>query len=150
MGLYWLETVNYIEHYGILRKKDENGVDESINKMHCWNSLSGAISVRIQRHSDHHEHSFRPYQILRRLDEAPFMPFEYIHSYQLAAIPPVWFHVMNPRVEALDDLKHGRPNLKNSQWNNIMPATDDDVSRKRVGWATIVLLQIFLGYLTFG
>ena len=78
------------------------------------------------------------------------MPFEYIHSYQLAAIPPVWFHVMNPRVEALDDLKHGRPNLKNSQWNNIMPATDDDVSRKRVGWATIVLLQIFLGYLTFG
>ena len=97
--------------------------------MHCWNALSGAVSVRIQRHSDHHEHAFRPYQILRRLDEAPWMPFEYIQSYQLAAIPPVWFHVMNPRVEALDDIKHGRANIKNSQWNNIMKPTADDKSR---------------------
>ena len=61
MGLYWVETVNYIEHYGMVRKKDKNGIDESITKMHSWNQLSGAIIVRLQRHSDHHEHSFRPY-----------------------------------------------------------------------------------------
>jgi alkane 1-monooxygenase len=53
-GLYWVETVNYIEHYGILRKKDENGVYESVNMMHSWNYLSGAILCRLQRHSDHH------------------------------------------------------------------------------------------------
>jgi hypothetical protein len=74
------------------------------------------------------------------MDEAPFMPFEYLHSYYLATIPPVWFLVMNPRVEALDDIKNGRKNKKNSQWNNIMPATEEDVNRKRVGWACIALL----------
>lgn len=141
--------MNYIEHYGIIRKKDKNGVDESIGKMHSWNQLSGAIIVRLQRHSDHHEHSFRPYQILRRMDDAPYFPFEYLHCYYLSLIPPVWFLVMNPRVEALDDIKNGRKNKKNSQWNNIMPATDDDVSRKRVGWACIGALQVLLGWLSF-
>jgi len=150
MALYWIETVNYIEHYGILRKKDENGVYESINKMHSWNQLSGAIIVRLQRHSDHHEHSFRPYQILRRMDEAPFMPFEYLHCYQLAAIPPVWFYVMNSRVEALADISAGRKNKKNSQWNNMMPATEDDINRKRAGWVCIGMLQLLLTYLCFG
>jgi len=48
------------------------------------------------------------------MDEAPFMPFEYLHSYQLAMIPPVWFYVMNARVEALDDIKNGRKNKKNT------------------------------------
>lgn len=47
IGLYLFETVNYIEHYGILRKKDSNGVYESINKMHSWNYLSGAVIVRL-------------------------------------------------------------------------------------------------------
>jgi len=61
IGLYLFETVNYIEHYGIIRKKDENGVYETIGKMHSWNYLSGAVIVRLQRHSDHHAHSFRPY-----------------------------------------------------------------------------------------
>jgi len=112
--LLWTEIVNYIEHYGMQRKKDENGVFESVNKMHSWNQLSGAIIVRLQRHSDHHEHSFRPYQILRRMDDAPFMPFEYLHSYLFAALPPVWFYVMNPRVEALDDIKNGRKNKLNT------------------------------------
>lgn len=47
IGLLWHETVNYIEHYGILRKKDANGVNESINKMHSWNQLSGAVMARL-------------------------------------------------------------------------------------------------------
>jgi len=114
IGLWLFETVNYIEHYGILRKKDENGVYESVNKMHSWNYLSGAVIVRLQRHSDHHAHSFRPYQILRRMDDAPYLAFEYLHTYFLATIPPLWFYIMNPRVQALDDIKHGRKNEKNT------------------------------------
>ena len=79
ISLVFAELVNYIEHYGLLRKKDENGVYESVNKMHSWNYLSGAVLIRLQRHSDHHAHSFRPYQILRRFDDAPYMPYEYLH-----------------------------------------------------------------------
>ena len=140
MGLFLIETINYIEHYGILRKKDNNGVYESIGKMHSWNYLSGAVMIRIQRHSDHHAHSFRPYQILRRQDDAPHLAFEYLQTYFIAAIPPLWFYIMNPRVEALDDMKNDRPNLAKSQWNNIMPATAEDKKRFYVAYAALGLL----------
>jgi alkane 1-monooxygenase len=86
-GVWYLELINYIEHYGLLREKDENGIYESINKMHSWNSTSSPALFRIQRHSDHHAHSFRPYQILRRFDEAPYHPFEYLHSMFMIVIP---------------------------------------------------------------
>lgn len=110
MGTWFLELINYIEHYGILRKKDENGIYESISKMHSWNALSSPVLFRIQRHSDHHAHSFRPYQILRRFDEAPTLPFEYLHSLVICMVPPVWFYIVNPRVEALKDFQMGKEN----------------------------------------
>lgn len=34
----YFEAVNYIEHYGLERKKDKNGNYESINIMHSWNA----------------------------------------------------------------------------------------------------------------
>jgi len=71
-GVFYLELINYIEHYGLLRKKDENGIYESITKMHSWNSISSPTMFRLQRHSNHHAHSFRPYQILQRIDDAPY------------------------------------------------------------------------------
>jgi alkane 1-monooxygenase len=104
MGMLFLELINYIEHYGLLREKDENGIYESINKMHSRNSLSLPVLFRIQRHSDHHAHSFRPYQILRRFDEAPYHSFEYLHSFVMCLCPPLWFYVVNPRIEALREL----------------------------------------------
>jgi len=48
------------------------------------------------------------------MDDAPYLAFEYLHCYMLAGIPPVWFYIMNPRVEALDDIKNGRKNEKNT------------------------------------
>jgi len=60
-ALWYLEVINYIEHYGLQRDTDENGIVESISKMHSWNSHSNTLLFRIQRHSDHHAHSFRPY-----------------------------------------------------------------------------------------
>ena len=125
-GILLLETVNYIEHYGLLRQKDENGIYESINKMHSWNSLSSPILFRIQRHSDHHAHSFRPYQILRRFDEAPYHPFEYLHSFAMCMVPPLWFYLVNPRVDALRELAEtGKKNNKNV-YDFVTPFTEHD------------------------
>ena len=61
MGVFFLTAVGYIEHYGIVRNRDEDGIYESISLMHAWNSRSGPVLFRLQRHSDHHSHSFRPY-----------------------------------------------------------------------------------------
>ena len=46
-GVWYLEVINYIEHYGLMRRKDENGIYESINKNHSWNSLSSPCLFRI-------------------------------------------------------------------------------------------------------
>jgi len=110
ISIVFSEMVNYIEHYGLLRRTDENGIYESITKMHSWNYLSGAVLIRLQRHSDHHAHSFRPYQILRRFDDAPYMPYEYLHCYMFSLVPPLWFYIMNPRVQSVQDFANGKKN----------------------------------------
>jgi len=60
-GIFYFEFLNYIEHYGLMRNKDKNGVYESINKLHSWNAVSSPLLFKVQRHSDHHVASFRPY-----------------------------------------------------------------------------------------
>ena len=80
--------------------------------MQSWNSISSTLLFRIQRHSDHHCHSFRPYQILRRFDDAPYLPFEYLFSIYIVYIPQLWFYIVNPRVDALRDLANGKKENK--------------------------------------
>ena len=46
-GLFWMEQVNYLEHYGLQRKKDENGIYESIGCMHSWNATSSPVLFRL-------------------------------------------------------------------------------------------------------
>ncbi len=33
-----IETVNYVEHYGLLREKDSNGNYEPVSIKHSWNA----------------------------------------------------------------------------------------------------------------
>lgn len=95
VGIFFIELINYTEHYGLLRKKDKRGIYEPINEMHSWNAPSSHQLFRIQRHSDHHMHAYRPYQILRKIDNAPMMPYQYLYSLLLAACPTLWFATMD-------------------------------------------------------
>lgn len=83
-GLWFQCFANYITHYGLIRNKDKNGIYESINKYHSWNFVSSPIYFRLPRHSDHHTSSFRPYHILRRFDDAPWNPFQFVICLYLA------------------------------------------------------------------
>jgi alkane 1-monooxygenase len=38
VSILFLETVNYIEHYGLQRKKLPNGEYEKVNILHSWNA----------------------------------------------------------------------------------------------------------------
>lgn len=101
MGFLLLETVNYIEHYGLRREKRGDSYERPL-PVHSWNSnhpLGRLILLELSRHSDHHYLASRKYQILRHFDESPQMPTGYPGMMLLALIPPVWFKVMNPRVE---------------------------------------------------
>ena len=95
VGVFFIELINYTEHYGLLRKKDKRGIYEPINEMHSWNAPSSHLLFRIQRHSDHHMHAYRPYQILRKIDKAPTMPYMYLYTLLLAMCPPLWWGTMD-------------------------------------------------------
>ncbi|WP_104735116.1 alkane 1-monooxygenase [Hanstruepera ponticola] len=100
-GFILLETVNYIEHYGLLRSKTASGRYERVKENHSWNSnhLVGRIVLyELTRHSDHHYKSSKKYQLLECHEESPQMPFGYPTSMVLALIPPLWFKIMNKRV----------------------------------------------------
>jgi alkane 1-monooxygenase len=100
-GFLLLETVNYIEHYGLRRKQLANGRFEPVMPHHSWNSnheLGRIVLFELTRHSDHHFKATRPYQILRHFDESPQLPFGYPLSMIASLLPPLWFSMMNNRV----------------------------------------------------
>jgi len=102
-GFSLLEVVNYLEHYGLLRQKKEDGRYERCRQEHSWNSNNVASNVllfHLQRHSDHHAHPTRRYQALRHAEEAPQLPTGYAGMILLAWFPPLWRRVMDPRLLA--------------------------------------------------
>ena len=101
IGILLLETINYIEHYGLRRRLLPSGRPEPVTPAHSWNSnheLGRIFLYELTRHSDHHFKATRKYQILRHLDESPQLPYGYPTSVLLALVPPLWFRVMNGRV----------------------------------------------------
>ncbi len=100
-GFLQLETVNYIEHYGLQRRRKDNGNYEKILPVHSWNSnhiIGRLLLFELTRHSDHHFQSTRKYQILRHFDDAPQMPTGYPGMMVLAFFPPLWFIVMHRHI----------------------------------------------------
>ena len=107
MGHLLLETVNYIEHYGLVRYKVGDRY-ERVMPHHSWNSnhMLGRLNLfELSRHSDHHFIASRKYQVLRHMDESPQMPTGYPGMMVLSTIPPLWFAVMNPMVRKINRQK---------------------------------------------
>lgn len=108
IGILLLETVNYIEHYGLVRNLKDNGVYERVRRWHSWNSnhvLGRVVLFELSRHSDHHYKADRPYQLLETHEESPTMPTGYPGMMLLATIPPLFFLVMNKKVEEMKKVK---------------------------------------------
>lgn len=106
IGILLLETVNYIEHYGLLRAIKENGKYERVKHQHSWNSdsvLSKLLLFNLSRHSDHHYKGSKKYQILESLPQSPQMPTGYPGMMLLALIPPLWFGYMNKRLKVFQN-----------------------------------------------
>jgi alkane 1-monooxygenase len=98
-----LETVNYIEHYGILRNQ-QDGRAEPVNTQHAWNTYARPTNwmlVHLQRHADHHMYHGRPYPLLRAIRPAPELPTGYSGSILLALVPLLWFKLMHKKLDAM-------------------------------------------------
>lgn len=107
IGFLLLESVNYIEHYGLSRKKLASGKYETVLPRHSWNSdheLGRIFLYELTRHSDHHYKATRKYQVLKHMDESPQLPYGYPASILIALVPPLWFKLINGKVETLNSL----------------------------------------------
>jgi alkane 1-monooxygenase len=106
IGYLLLESVNYIEHYGLQRKEIKPGIYEKCLPIHSWNSdhdLGRIMLYELTRHSDHHYLASRKYQVLRHFDQSPQLPTGYPGAIVLATIPPLWFKIMNKRVDEFNE-----------------------------------------------
>ncbi|MFF3566493.1 alkane 1-monooxygenase [Nocardia jiangxiensis] len=124
-GFSLLETVNYLEHYGLLRQRTASGRYERCTPEHSWNSdhiVTNIFLYHLQRHSDHHANPTRRYQILRSMDGAPNLPSGYASMITLAYFPPLWRRVMDHRV-----LEHYQGDITRV---NIQPAQRERVLAK--------------------
>ncbi|MGZ3975333.1 MAG: alkane 1-monooxygenase [Flavisolibacter sp.] len=113
-GILLLETVNYIEHYGLQRKQIAEGKYQRAMPEHSWNSnhiIGRVMLFELSRHSDHHYLASRKYQVLRHHDNSPQMPTGYPGMMLLATIPPLWFRVMNKRVQSLEDISESKAKI---------------------------------------
>jgi alkane 1-monooxygenase len=101
VSFLFLESINYIEHYGLRRFKTPSGRYERVQPHHSWNSnfnIGRIVLYELTRHSDHHYKSSKKYQLLNSFEQSPTLPLGYPASILLSLIPPLWFKIMNPLV----------------------------------------------------
>lgn len=103
IAIFLLESINYVEHYGLTRKYLGHGKYEHTRPKHSWNAgqmISNYTLINLQRHSDHHYKPDRRYPLLQTYAEtdAPQLPFGYSLMVIMAQNPWLWRRVMNPRV----------------------------------------------------
>lgn len=104
LGILLLETVNYIEHYGLLRTQNNHGRYERVKHNHSWNSnhvIGKLVLFNLSRHSDHHYNGSKHYQLLKSVPESPQMPTGYPGMMLLSLVPPLWFKLMNKKLQEI-------------------------------------------------
>lgn len=106
---WWqLTSANYVEHYGLLRRRNADGRYEAPQPHHSWNTnhlVTNLAMFHLQRHSDHHAYPSRRYQSLRHFEDLPQLPSGYFGMFPLSYVPALWFRVMDPRLMALPQVQ---------------------------------------------
>ncbi len=97
IAILLLEYVNYIEHYGLVRKENEK-----YTAKHAWQSdivISRFSLFELSRHSDHHLKASKPYQTLATHSDSPILPSGYFGVFYFVLIPPLWFKLVHPTLD---------------------------------------------------
>ncbi len=115
LSILKIEVANYFMHYGLQRKKLDNGRYERVSPLHSWNieGYDHFTVINVSRHSDHHAFPRRPYPILRNFPDAPQLPLNFAEALLLPYFPKVWFSIMDPVVdEHMEKLERWRQENK--------------------------------------
>ena len=102
VSILLLELVDYIQHYGLQRKK-VNEKYERYNELHSWNSRHPSANwstFNLGLHSDHHKTASKHYPLLSQDRQQMEMPYNYPMMLAMALLPFVWHKVMDPKLIA--------------------------------------------------
>ncbi|MDR5652501.1 alkane 1-monooxygenase [Ruixingdingia sedimenti] len=95
---------DYVQHYGLRRALLPSGRFEPVGPGHSWDArppFTAALMLNAPRHADHHAHPARPYPALRLPAGAAVLPHGLPVMAVLALAPPVWFRLMDRRLDRL-------------------------------------------------
>jgi len=113
-----LLLADYVQHYGLRRRKREDGTLEPAGLRHSWNATpwySAAMMLNAPRHSDHHMNPARRFPALRLdPDTMPVLPRSLPVMAIIAMVPPLWRQMMDWRLDAVQSGTDGaaRGNLQ--------------------------------------
>ncbi|MGL4974661.1 MAG: fatty acid desaturase, partial [Bosea sp. (in: a-proteobacteria)] len=99
-GKIYLELVNYVEHYGLVRLPGSR-----VEPRHAWNCyhiVSSARLYNLPRHSHHHMFAAKPFWALEADPEAPTLPYGYKTMIVIALVPPLWHRIVDPMLADWD------------------------------------------------
>lgn len=96
--IWILEVMNYVQHYGLRRSNMRTRV-AACHAWDCRSKLTNWWLFDLGLHVDHH---LSPQDLDSNSaagHDAPRLPAGYFAMFALALLPPLWFLVMDPRVE---------------------------------------------------
>lgn len=99
-GKLYLELVNFIEHYGLVRVPGKG-----IEPRHAWNTyklVSSGLLYNLPRHSHHHMYAAKPFWKLEKEPEGPVYPYGYMTMILISLVPPLWRRVVDPLLAEWD------------------------------------------------
>lgn len=94
-----LEALNYLEHYGLIRVKDQ-----PIDYRHNWDNSTCFTSwffIEIGRQADHHDRGETHFWELENVG-CPNTGWGYFVVFFIALVPPIWHWYMRKRLAAWD------------------------------------------------
>jgi alkane 1-monooxygenase len=101
IGVLMLETINYIEHYGLQRKKIAEDRYEPYSVRHSWDQpfrKTNWCLVNLGYHALHHKSASIKYEDLHLSEESPKQPWGYSTLILMALFPPLWKKMVDPLV----------------------------------------------------
>lgn len=99
-GKVYLELVNYVEHYGLVRAPGARV--EPRHSWNCYHTVSNAVLYNLPRHSSHHMFASKPFWALEADLTAPLLPYGYKTMIVMSLLPSVWSRIVEPRVTHWD------------------------------------------------
>jgi alkane 1-monooxygenase len=133
VSILLLHITNYLQHYGLMRKKDDHGNFERIGEQHAWNAGHHGKTLnlfQLENHADHHMHPGRSYEKLRQHTDSPKHPLGYSFMVLLSFIPPLWFRMMNNRIPDLQNICYKLRDDKQAKTQHIEPDRKADYYNK--------------------